>query len=391
MHDGHDIRTNPTSTMRTENEQEKVNAMALTRLGFISLAGMQELFNRAGSATVVMENRHNIRDIIPDASDRLVAVLADVGDAVRRAEAEYIWANDNKVEIIVRGDSRYPTRLLDCDDAPLVLYFSGAADLNARRVVTIVGTRHATVYGQDIIRRFIADLRQQCPSTLVVSGLAYGVDIAAHREALKNGLPTVAVLAHGMDQLYPNCHRATAKEMLAEGGLLTEYMSLTPGAKGNFVQRNRIVAGMADASILVESAEKGGGLITMRIARDYNRDCFSFPGPVNAEYSKGCNNLIRDNGAMLITSTHDFVSAMGWVDDNELQKARQEGIERQMFVDLTDDERRIVELLQQNNDMQINVIAVRADMPISKLTALLFSLEMKGVLKAMAGGCYHLF
>ncbi len=391
MHDGHDIRTNPTSTMRTENEQEKVNAMALTRLGFISLAGMQELFNRAGSATVVMENRHNIRDIIPDASDRLVAVLADVGDAVRRAEAEYIWANDNKVEIIVRGDSRYPTRLLDCDDAPLVLYFSGAADLNARRVVTIVGTRHATVYGQDIIRRFIADLRQQCPLTLVVSGLAYGVDIAAHREALKNGLPTVAVLAHGMDQLYPNCHRATAKEMLAEGGLLTEYMSLTPGAKGNFVQRNRIVAGMADASILVESAEKGGGLITMRIARDYNRDCFAFPGPVNAEYSKGCNNLIRDNGAMLITSTHDFVSAMGWVDDNELQKARQEGIERQMFVDLTDDERRIVELLQQNNDMQINVIAVRADMPISKLTALLFSLEMKGVLKAMAGGCYHLF
>ena len=391
MHDGHDIRTNPTSTMRTENEQEKVNAMALTRLGFISLAGMQELFNRAGSATVVMENRHNIRDIIPDASDRLVAVLADVGDAVRRAEAEYTWANDNKVEIIVRGDSRYPTRLLDCDDAPLVLYFSGATDLNARRVVTIVGTRHATVYGQDIIRRFITDLRQQCPSTLVVSGLAYGVDIAAHREALKNGLPTVAVLAHGMDQLYPNCHRATAKEMLAEGGLLTEYMSLTPGAKGNFVQRNRIVAGMADASILVESAEKGGGLITMRIARDYNRDCFAFPGPVNAEYSKGCNNLIRDNGAMLITSTHDFVSAMGWVDDNELQKARQEGIERQMFVDLTDDERRIVELLQQNNDMQINVIAVKADMPISKLTALLFSLEMKGVLKAMAGGCYHLF
>ena len=391
MHDGHDIRTNPTFTMRTENEQEKVNAMALTRLGFISLAGMQELFNRAGSATAVMENRHNIRDIIPDASDRLVAVLADVGDAVRRAEAEYIWANDNKVEIIVRGDSRYPTRLLDCDDAPLVLYFSGAADLNARRVVTIVGTRHATVYGQDIIRRFIADLRQQYPSTLVVSGLAYGVDIAAHREALKNGLPTVAVLAHGMDQLYPNCHRATAKEMLAEGGLLTEYMSLTPGAKGNFVQRNRIVAGMADASILVESAEKGGGLITMRIARDYNRDCFAFPGPVNAEYSKGCNNLIRDNGAMLITSAHDFVSAMGWVDDNELQKARQEGIERQMFVDLTDDERRIVELLQQNNDMQINVIAVRADMPISKLTALLFSLEMKGVLKAMAGGCYHLF
>ena len=129
----------------------------------------------------------------------------------------------------------------------------------------------------------------------------------------------------------------------------------------------------------------------MRIARDYNRDCFAFPGPVNAEYSKGCNNLIRDNGAMLITSAHDFVSAMGWVDDNELQKARQEGIERQMFVDLTDDERRIVELLQQNNDMQINVIAVRADMPISKLTALLFSLEMKGVLKAMAGGCYHLF
>lgn len=391
MSDGHNISTLTSDTMRTENEQEMVNAMALTRLGYVSIANMQELFRRAGSATVVMENRRNIRDIIPDASDRLVAVLADVTEAQRRAEAEYLWAKEHKVDIIVRGSSHYPSRLLDCDDAPIVLYFRGTANLNARRVVSIVGTRHATVYGQDIIRRFIADLSQRCPETLIVSGLAYGVDIAAHREALRNGLPTVGVLAHGMDQIYPNCHRATAEEMLTNGGLLTEYMSLTPGAKGNFVQRNRIVAGMADASILVESAEKGGGLITMRIARDYNRDCFAFPGAVNAEYSKGCNNLIRNNGAMLITSADDFVGAVGWLDDDELQKARQEGIERQMFVELTDEERRVVELLQKNNDMQINVIAVKADMSISKLTALLFSLEMKGVLKAMAGGCYHLF
>jgi len=372
------------------NEKEIINAIALTRLSYFSLAGMHELYQRLGSATAIVENRNNILDVIPDASKRLVEAFRDMDEAFHRAEVEYSWDVKNKIEPLTLNDHRYPLRFVDCADAPLVLYYRGNADLNKQKIVSIVGTRHNTLYGQDVIRRFMADLHQYCSDVLIVSGLAYGVDINAHREALKNGFPTVGVLAHGLDQIYPSCHRDTAIEMISNGGLLTEYISQTPGAKGNFVQRNRIVAGISDASILIESAAKGGGLITMGIARDYNRDCFAFPGPVNAEYSKGCNNLIRDNGASLITCAEDFIKAMDWVEEKELSQARQEGIERQIFPDLSPEEQLIVNLLQKTNDLQINIITVKTNIPINKLTSTLFTLEMKGVIKTMAGGCYHL-
>ncbi len=371
------------------NQQEALYSIALTRLSYFSLAGLHELYSRLGSATAIMEHRLNIRDVLPDASPRLVEAFRDVSEAMHRAEAELRWDMDNGIDVIPLNSPSYPQRLVECPDAPIVLYHKGCADLNAKRIVSIVGTRHCTVYGQDILRRFMDDLRM-IPDVLVVSGLAYGVDICAHREALKNGFPTVGVLAHGLDQIYPNAHRNTAIEMLSNGGLLTEYPSQTPGAKGNFVQRNRIVAGIADATILIESAAKGGGLITMGIARDYNRDTFAFPGAVNAEYSRGCNNLIRDNGAALITNAEDFVKAMGWTDEADLQKARSEGIERQMFPDLTDEEKAVVEVLRKTNDLQVNILAVKSGIAINRLLSMMFSLEMKGVVKTMAGGSYHL-
>ena len=196
-----------------------------------------------------------------------------------------------------------------------------------------------------------------CPGILVVSGLAYGIDICAHRNALAEGLPTVGVLAHGLDTIYPSSHRETAAQMLRDGGLLTEYPSCTNADKMNFVRRNRIVAGMSDACILVESAEKGGGLITTDIANSYGRDVFAFPGHVNAEYSKGCNTLIRDSKAGLITSAADFVKAMGWESDAVLQKAKSKGIERQLFPDLSPDEARVVAVLDKTNDLQINMLS----------------------------------
>lgn len=372
------------------NEQETLNCMALTKLSYFSLVGLHELYERLGSATEIMENHRNIRDLLPDASPRLVDAFSDISDAMHRAEAEYIWAQDNNIQVISINDSLYPQRQKECPDGPLVLYYKGNADLNKQKVVSVIGTRHCTVYGQDLIRNFMRDMRQYCPEVLVVSGLAYGVDIHAHREALANGYPTVAVLAHGLDQLYPSSHRNTAIEMLGNGGLLTEYTSQTPGAKGNFIQRNRIVAGMADATILVESAVKGGGMVTIGIARDYNRDTFAFPGAVNMEYSQGCNKLIRDNEAALITSAEDFVKAMGWLDDVELSKAKKQGIELQIFQDITEDERKVVDILQKVNNLQINILTVQSGIPINKLTTLLFSLEMKGIIKTMAGGCYHL-
>ena len=271
-----------------------------------------------------------------------------------------------------------------------MLFYQGTADLNRAKVINIVGTRHCTIYGQDLIRRFIEGLRQYCPRVLIVSGLAYGVDICAHINALQYGYDTVGVLAHGLDYLYPPRHKPTADKMLQQGGLLTEFLTGTNADKINFVRRNRIVAGMSDACILVESAAHGGGLITTGISRDYNRDVFAFPGAAGAQYSEGCNNLIRDNGAGLISNATDFVNAMGWQDDAKLQSAQQQGIERQIFPDLSSDEQHIVNTLQRTNDLQINMLSVQANIQISTLTALLFSLEMKGVVKTLAGGVYHL-
>lgn len=372
------------------DRQETLYAMALTRVSFYNPAGLLELYRRLGSAREVLAHRNDIRDILPEASPRLVDAFRDIDIPMRRAEEELRWDEANHVEPLTIGDERYPERLRHCADAPIVVYYRGTASLNARRVIAVVGTRHATPYGQDLIHRFMADLRLLCPGTLVVSGLAYGIDICAHREALANGMDTVGVLAHGLDDLYPARHRDTARQMTERGGLLTEYMTATNADKMNFVRRNRIVAGLADATILVESAEKGGGLITCGIAQDYGRDVMAFPGSVGAEYSKGCNRLIRDNGAALITSASDFVQAMGWQDEPQRVQAEQQGIQRQIFPQLSGDEQLIVETLGQGKDLPIDILTVRTAITVPRLTALLFTLEMKGVVRSLAGGCYHL-
>lgn len=371
-------------------EQETFYAMALTRISNFNFATALALYRELGNATAIYENRADISKVVDDCSPRLIEALRDWKEPMKRAEKEMEFCQKHNIQVLVPADERYPQRLTECADAPLVLYYKGVADLNQAKIVSIVGTRHCTAYGQDLIRRFMEGLKRWCPTVLVVSGLAYGVDINAHRQALANGYETVGVLAHGLDRIYPPRHRDTAKEMVAMGGLLTEFMTMTNADKPNFVRRNRIVAGISDATILVESAAKGGGLITTNIARSYSRDVFAFPGAVGAQYSEGCNNLIRDNGAMLITNADDFVNAMGWNDDATLQAAMGNGIERQLFPDLSEDEQTIVDLLRKTNDLQINILSVKAALPINKLTALLFQLEMKGVVKPLAGGMYHL-
>ena len=341
------------------NKDEIFYAMALTRLTNFNYQQALELYKAAGSAQRLYEHRSDIGEMIDNCTPRLVEALKDWSDAMKRAEFELKFMEEHQIRALTMMDDDYPQRLCECSDAPIVLYYKGNGDLNQAKIVSIVGTRRITTYGQDLIRRFIADLKTYCPQVLIVSGLAYGVDINAHRQALENGYPTIGVLAHGLDQIYPYHHRDTAAKMLNQGGLLTEFMSQTNADKPNFVRRNRIVAGMADATILVESAEKGGGLITCEIAQSYNRAVFAFPGNVKAEFSKGCNNLIRDNGAGLISNAKDFVNAMGWQDEVRLQEALSNGIERNLFPDLTSEEQQI-------------------------------QLDMKGVVKPLAGGMYHL-
>ena len=372
------------------NNGELFYTMALTRLTNFNYQQALELYRMVGSAQLLYEHRNEIGDIIHDASPHLMAALQDWDDAMKRADFEQKYMYEHGIRGLVLSDEDYPQRLLECPDAPLVLYYKGNADLNQAKIISIVGTRRITTYGQDLVRRFVSHLKRYCPQLLIVSGLAYGVDINAHREALANGYPTVGVLAHGLDTIYPYRHRDTAAEMLNRGGLLTEFMTQTNADKPNFVRRNRIVAGMADAVILVESAVKGGGLITCEIAQSYNRAVFAFPGSVNAEFSKGCNNLIRDNGAGLISDADDFIKAMGWQDEAQRQRALADGIERSLFPDLSAQEQQIVSLLQETNDLQLNILSVKTSIPIGQLTALLFQLEMKGVVKPLAGGMYHL-
>ena len=372
------------------NTEELFYTMALTRLTNFNYQQALELYRMVGSAQLLYEYRTHIGDVIGDASPRLVESLKNWDEAMKRADYELKYMQEHGIRGLTLHDDDYPQRLTECPDAPLVLYFTGNCNLNESKIISIVGTRHATVYGEDLIRRFVRDLHQQCPKVLIVSGLAYGVDIHAHREALENGYATVGVLAHGLDQIYPYAHRETAAEMVNHGGLLTEFMTQTNADKPNFVRRNRIVAGMADATIVVESAAKGGGLITAEIAQSYDRSVFAFPGNVNAEFSKGCNNLIRDNGAGLITCAADFIRAMNWQDETLRQQALSDGIERTLFPDLSAEEQLIVGILQDTNDLQLNILSVKSSIPIGRLTAILFQLEMKGVIKPLAGGMYHL-
>lgn len=369
---------------------ETLNAMTLARLSYYSQASILLLYRKAGNATAVIDNIDNIHDILPDASSRLVELLRDCRRMRSRVEEELDYDLSHGIKPLDMSNPEYPHRLLECDDAPLVLYYKGSADLNVTRVVNIVGTRRCTPYGQDLINAFVADMATLCPGLLVVSGLAYGVDVCAHSRAMECGLNTVGVLAHGLDDLYPTPHRAIASRMVEQGGLLTEFMTRTNADKINFVRRNRIVAGMSDACILVESAAHGGGLITADIAKGYNRDVFAFPGRVGDVYSEGCNNLIRDNGAALLTNAEHFVKAMGWEGDASLAKARSEGIERTIFPDLSPEEAKVVETLGQRGDLHLNMLATQTGIAVNRLTSVLFELEMKGVLRTMAGGMYHL-
>lgn len=372
------------------HEQEILNMLTLSRISYFNSAEITALWRKAGSATAIMDNRRNICDLMPDCNRRTADALADTAEAEARAESEIEFAARNGISILCMGSEGYPQRLKECADAPLVLFYKGTARLNRMRVINIVGTRHCTAYGQDCIHSFVKDLSAMCPDVLIVSGLAYGVDICAHREALAGGLDTVAVLAHGLDYLYPPRHRDTADLMLTQGGLLTEFFSNTNADKLNFLRRNRIVAGISDATVLIESAARGGGLVTARIANSYSRDVFAFPGRTGDMYSEGCNNLIRDNKAGLICGAADFINAMGWQTDARLEQARRNGIERTLFPELTADEQAVADALQKENDQQVNSLTLTSGIPVSRLAATLFTLEMKGMVRCMAGGVYHL-
>jgi len=311
-------------------------------------------------------------------------------DANRRellemAEREEEFLTAHGVRATYFNDADYPRRLKEIPDAPLMLYSLGTCDLESAHVVSVVGTRNATVRGTAFCDKLVGDLAARLRNLVVVSGLAYGIDIAAHRACLKHKVPTVAVMAQGLNRIYPDSHRGDAATIVRSGGLLvSEYPSQAELHRGNFLARNRIIAGLSDCTVVVESAEKGGALVTASLAQGYNRDVFAVPGRVQDDYSVGCNRLIRGNQAGLITSADDLIAAMRWED--VAQAPRQ----RELFVELSEPESKLVNLMKTRGDMQINDIATAVEMPLYKVMSMLVDLECRGVVLSMPGCRYAL-
>ena len=368
--------------------EELLYTMALTRLPGLGMIGAHRLMEAVGSATTVFREAKGLKEIVPGISQKVIDSILNC-DVLRLCEAEIRFTEKNNIRCLTLNDENYPSRLRECDDAPLLLFYRGTADLNSLHIINMVGTRHATEYGKGICQKFINELHEIMPDVLIVSGLAYGIDINAHRAALQYGMNTVGVLAHGLDRIYPAVHRNTAADILSHGGLLTEYPSGTNPDRQNFLKRNRIIAGICDATIVVESAAKGGALVTADIAESYHRDCFAFSGRINDEYSSGCNALIRNNKATLLQSAEELVKAMNW--DYTPTSNPREGIQRQLFPDLSPEEELVMSQLEKNPEgLQINTIVVNTNIPINRMTGILFEMEMKGVVRALAGGVYKL-
>lgn len=326
--------------------------------------------------------------LVPAARTQLLHLFAERGEeALSRAADELEFCRRHNIRPLALGTDDYPRRLAECPDAPAVVYYRGTADLDARHIVAVVGTRRITPYGKAHCERCCAELAEALPDALIVSGLAYGVDIHAHRAALDNHLDTVGVLAHGLDTLYPSSHRDTARDMLLHGGLLTEYVAGVRPFAGNFVRRNRIVAGLADVTLVVESAEKGGALITAHLAADYNRTVCALPGRTDDEYSRGCLHLVRDHRAELVTGADDLMRLMNWETKQDAQP-----VQLELFDGETPEQSALVKALRTagSEGETAERLCIITNLPLAQVNATLFDLQMAAAVTLLAGGRYRL-
>jgi len=367
-------------------QDEHKYALALTLIPEIGLRRAKLLMDAFGSAQQVFcAKETELKDVKGLAVNVQKSLLAGRQAALKRAEEEARFIDEKGIEVFYYRDTDYPYRLKDCVDAPVLLFGKGHMQVNPGKVLSIVGTRMPSDRGKELCRQLVLDLAAKVDDLTIVSGLAYGIDVAAHKAAIEAGIPTIIVPGHGLDRIYPSIHRNVAIQSLAKGGLLTEYMSQTEPDRQNFVARNRVIAGLADATVVVESKEKGGSLITADMASSYGRDVFAFPGRVSDQISVGCNQLIKRNQAALIESAEDVIAAMGWAEADRKQIAQQLNI----FDELSEAERILVDLLSAEEDgMQINLIAMELKRPYTEVMSTLMQLEFRGVLKSLPGGVY---
>jgi DNA processing protein len=359
-----------------------IHKIALTLISGVGHVTSRNLLEFFGSPQAVFSASFDQLQKVDGIGSVTARQITDT-DALLQAAEQLKFLNKHDIRVLFYSDEDYPRRLKNCYDAPILLYYKGTADLNHPRIVSIVGTRKASPYGLALCRQLTGYL--QSFDVLIISGLAYGIDVAAHRGSIEAGIPTVGVLGHGLDRLYPSAHGKVAREMLKNGGLLTEFPLYTLPDKENFPKRNRIIAGIADVTIVVEAASKGGALITAEIANSYNRDVFAFPGRTTDEYSQGCNFLIKTNRAALISHAKDLPYYMGWepkVNTNTMVQAS-------LPIGLGSIDSKIVQLLA-GGILSIDELGNRAELPQSKLALHLLNLEMKGYIISLPGKIYQL-
>ncbi|MDG2432079.1 DNA-processing protein DprA [Flavobacterium sp.] len=362
-------------------DQDLFYLLALQRVEGVGDIMAKKLLTHCGSAEAVFKTKMQQLAAIDGVGTHLLKNLKDQS-VFDKANKELEFIKSNAIKVAHFQDDEYPERLKHCIDGPVLLFSCGNIDLKNRKIISIVGTRQITSYGTEFCRKLIEDLAPLDP--VIVSGFAYGVDIVAHQFAMEYNLQTIGVVAHGLNQIYPKPHKKYVAKMEENGGFMTEFWSASNPDKENFVRRNRIVAGMTEATIVIESADRGGSLITANLANDYNRDVFAVPGRVTDKYSQGCNNLIKTQKANVLSSAADLVYILNW----DIQKEAKP-VQKQLFVTLDDEEQKVYDYLLKTGKELMDIIALRCDYPIYRISGILLNMELKGVVRPLPGKLFE--
>ncbi len=364
---------------------ELLYQLVLTEVTNIGCVHAKILSTEFGDASAIFKAKQSSLEKIEGIGTVRAKAIKSFSD-FSNAEEEIKFIEKYNIKPLFLSDKDYPQRLLNCYDSPTLLYYKGDADLNTSKIIAVIGTRNNTDYAKQVTDILIKELKEQ--NVTVVSGMAYGVDSIAHKAAIKNGLPTIGVLAHGLDQIYPPQHAGLAKDMLKHnGGLLTEFRSKTKPDKHNFPTRNRIVAGMCDATIVIETGIKGGSMITAELANGYNKDVFAFPGKVTDTKSAGCNYLIKTNKAILLTDAQELIELMSWEEKTQKTKSN---IQKELFIELSADEKTIVDILKEKETVHIDEINIKSGLSSSAVAAAILNLEFQSVVSSLPGKMYKL-
>jgi DNA processing protein len=361
--------------------KHKIALGLIPRIGDINA---RKLVSHFGNVEAIFHEPYRNLIKIPGIGSGLAKYISD-RSYLDTAEKEVEYVTKNNIRTFFYLDNDYPFRLRQCDDSPVIFFFMGTSDLNSAKILSVVGTRNASTRGKELCDKIIGGLAAGHPDLIIVSGLAYGIDIASHKSALANNLQTIGVLGHGFKTTYPSLHASTARSMVKQGGLLTDFISDALPERNNFLKRNRIIAGLSDATLVIESGIKGGALITADIANSYNRDVFAVPGRPDDQWSAGCNNLIRNNKAALTECSDDIEFFLNWK-----REKSNPPVQRTLFCDLDDTEKLIYELLTKHNELTIDTICRTLEIPVHKLSSILLQMEFKDMVKCYPGNVYRI-